>query len=311
MKLKISNETSLLKSVVLGRPSIGNIPLLCETYDATSFESVLNNNYPKESDVRKEMDSFEDILNKYGVKVYKPSCLRNCNQIFARDIAFVINEFIINPNIISNRLLEKVAYKYIYQQIPFEKIYNLPPNAFIEGGDVILYNDIIFVGVYNKKDFDFIKTARTNMRGYNFLKELFPNKQFIPLGLKKDDKNSLNGALHLDCAFMPIANNKAIVCKDAFLNKKNYYSIVEVFGEDNIFKISKEEQAQLNSNVLSLSPSVVVSEKRFNRLNNHLENEWGLKVEKVAYSEVAKMGGLFRCSTIPLEREENNESAKL
>ena len=113
IKLKISNETSLLKSVVLGRPSIGNIPLLCETYDATSFESVLNNNYPKESDVRKEMDSFEDVLNKYGVKVYKPSCLRNCNQIFARDIAFVINEFIINPNIISNRLLEKAAYKYI------------------------------------------------------------------------------------------------------------------------------------------------------------------------------------------------------
>lgn len=304
IRLQINNETSLLKSVVLGRPSIGYVPSLSDTYDATSYTTVLNNNYPKEVDIKKEMGSFEEILKQYGVKIYKPSCLRNCNQVFARDISFVINDIIINPNIISNRFPEKIAYKKIYQQIPFEKIYNLPPKSFVEGGDIILYNDIIFVGVYRKNDFDLIKTARTNMYGYNFLKELFPDKQFISLELKKDDKNPLNGVLHLDCAFMPVSNNKAIICKDAFINKKSYNSIVDIFGEDNIFEISKGEQVQLNSNVFSISPSVVVSDSRFERLNNHLEKKWELIVEKVPYSEIAKMGGLLRCSTLPLEREE-------
>ena len=58
IKLKISNETSLLKSVVLGRASIGNIPLLCETYDATSFESVLNNTSVRRK--KKPMNLFSD-----------------------------------------------------------------------------------------------------------------------------------------------------------------------------------------------------------------------------------------------------------
>ena len=58
----------------------------------------------------------------------------------------------------------------------------------------------------------------------------------------------------------------------------------------------------MNANVFSISPTVVVSEKRFTRLNDHLENEWGLTVERIPYFEISKMGGLLRCSTLPLMR---------
>jgi N-dimethylarginine dimethylaminohydrolase len=58
----------------------------------------------------------------------------------------------------------------------------------------------------------------------------------------------------------------------------------------------------MNSNVFSISPEVVISEKNFVRLNRELRNK-GLIVEEVSYSEIAKMEGLLRCSTLPLERK--------
>jgi len=58
----------------------------------------------------------------------------------------------------------------------------------------------------------------------------------------------------------------------------------------------------LTSNVFVISPEVVVSNKGFKRLNKWLE-EKGILVEKVDYSDVSKMSGLLRCSTLPLYRE--------
>lgn len=57
------------------------------------------------------------------------------------------------------------------------------------------------------------------------------------------------------------------------------------------------------ANVFSVSKNVVVSEKGFTRLNDHMKNKWGLTVEEVPYFEISKMGGLLRCSTLPLVRE--------
>ena len=98
MQLNVRNETSTLKAVVLGQPgSIGKVPTLEETYDAKSYESVLHNIYPHEEDIFKEMRCFESVLLKYGVQVYRPWTLENCNQVFARDVGFVIDDKIIVP----------------------------------------------------------------------------------------------------------------------------------------------------------------------------------------------------------------------
>ena len=72
-----------------------------------------------------------------------------------------------------------------------------------------------------------------------------------------------------------------------------------LFGKKNLFYLSNEEKNEMNSNIFSISPKIVVSDVRFERLNNWL-TEIGLKVEAIKYEEVAKMGGLFRCSTLPL-----------
>ena len=46
----------------------------------------------------------------------------------------------------------------------------------------------------------------------------------------------------------------------------------------------------------------IISEVNFSSLNNELSKR-GFKVETVKYSEISKMSGLLRCSTMPLKRE--------
>ena len=306
MNLNVKNETSTLKAVVLGQPdSIGSTPSLDNTYDAKSYESVLNGVFPTEEAIYKEMTAFEKVLLKYDVQVFRPWTLENCNQVFARDVGFVIDDKIINSNIIPDREDEKEAYEVIYDQIAYNKIYNLPEKAHVEGGDVVLYNDIVFVGLYSGADYPQFKTARTNLYAFNYLKELFPDKTFIPLELKKHDTNPRHGVLHLDCCFMPVSHNKAIIYRDGFLYEKDFQMLVDLFGKENLFKITQEEMVQMNTNVFSISPTVVVSEQRFTRLNDHLKDVWGMTVEQVPYHEISKMGGLLRCSTLPLLRKNN------
>ena len=129
--------------------------------------------------------------------------------------------------------------------------------------------DIIFVGVYKGKDFDQIKTARTNLCSLSYLKDLFPRKTIIPLELKKDDYNPHKGCLHLDCAFMPVNNNKAILNKEAFKSKRDYHLILDIFGDKNIFHLTNNESFNLQTNLLSISPNVVISDVNFSRLNNY------------------------------------------
>ncbi len=304
MILNIQNETAQLKSVVLGQPySLGKEPTLEETYDAKSYETVQKDVYPTEENIASEMTAFEKVFLKYNVEVLRPLILPNCNQIYARDVAFVINDMIITSNIIPDRIDEQEAYAPIYSQIAFNKIYNLPEKAHVEGGDVVLYNDIVFVGTYLERDYPLYKTARTNGYAIAFLKELFPNKDFIPLALEKSDTNPRKGILHLDCTFMPVGEGKVIIYKNGFRDIKDYNFLIDFFGKENTFEVTEEEMYDMNTNVFSISPSVVVSEERFIRLNNHMRDQWGLTVEAVPYYEISKMGGLLRCSTLPLIRE--------
>jgi len=304
MILNIQNETARLKTVVLGQPhSMGKAPALEETYDAKSYETVKNNDYPHEDDIVDEMTAFEKVLLKYGVEVLRPLILPNSNQVFARDVAFVIDDKIITSNIIPDRADEQEAYAPVYSQIAFNKIYNLPEKAHVEGGDIILYNDMVFVGTYTQSDYPQTKTARTNAYAISFLKELFPDKTFVALELNKDDQDPYKGILHLDCTFMPVGKGKALIYKGGFVNLKDYNYLVDLFGKENIFELTLEETYWMNTNVFSISPEVVVSEDHFTRLNDYMRDEWDMTVETVPYREISKMGGLLRCSTLPLVRE--------
>ena len=305
MQLHVQSETARLREVVLGLPdSMGPVPRLEETFDSKSYESVLHGVYPAETDIVNEMNAFESVLRKYGVKVYRPKLVKNCNQVFSRDVGFVIDDKIIVSNIIPDRQEEIDAYGDIYSQIHYKDIYNLPEAVHVEGGDVVLWNNTIFLGQYAFEDYPSVKTARTNRLALDYLRMIFPSKTIIPLNLRKSDTDPYEGILHLDCTFMPVGRDKAIIYRKGFLNPRDADHLVELFGgEQNVFELTTEEMYYMNSNVFSISEDVVVTEEHFYRLNKHLQDEWGMTVETIPYREISKMGGLLRCSTLPLRRD--------
>jgi len=303
LKLNINNETSRLRTVVLGiANSNGPVPKIEECYDPKSIEHVKAGTYPKEEDMILEMDAVAAIFEKYGVKVYRPEVIKDCNQIFSRDIAFVIEDKIIRANILPNREEEIRAIDYIWNQIELDKRIIPPKECHAEGGDVMPWNDYIFIGTYSGDDYSDYITARTNMDAVIALQELFPDKMVKSFELRKSNTDPKENALHLDCCFQPIGTNKAILHKNGFLIEREYQWLVDFFGKENIFEITKEEMYNMNSNVFSISETVIVSERNFIRLNTWLR-EQGFTVEEVPYAEIAKQEGLLRCSTMPLIRD--------
>jgi len=304
MRLNINNETGRLKSVVLGQPvSMGADPTLEESYDAKSYHTIQQGVYPKEEDIIHEMTEFEKVLKKYDVEVIRPDIIKDYNQVFARDVAFVIEDKMILSNLIPDRADEQEAYSKIFEQVEWRKIINLPDTAHIEGGDVIVWNDFLFIGTCFSEDYRNFKTARTNEYAIETLKEYFPKKRIIDLELKKNDTVPYEGILHLDCTFNPVGKDKCIIYKDGFVDESDYRLILDIFGEENCFHVTKEEMFEMNPNIFSISPEVVVSDAAFTRMNRHLQDVWNIKVEEIPYREISKMGGLLRCSTMPLVRE--------
>ena len=304
MQLHITSETGRLRAVVLGWPySPGPTPSLEETFDSKSYESVLHGVYPEEDDIVREMSAFEQILKKYDVDVFRPKPVPGCNQVFSRDVGFVIDDKIIVSNIIPDRQEEIDAYEDIYRQIHYKQIYNLPEAVHVEGGDVILYKNYIFLGQYNFPDYSYVKTARTNRLAVDYLNMIFPDRTILPLNLLKSDTDPYEGILHLDCTFMPVGRDKAIIYRRGFMNPRDAQHLVDIFGQENVFELTTEEMYAMNSNVFSISEDVVVVEEHFYRLIKHLREKWGMTVETVPYREISKMGGLLRCSTLPLRRD--------
>ena len=303
LQLHVQDETSQLRAVVLGTAeSNGPTPKPEEAYDPKSLEHIKAGTYPIEADMVPEMNAFESVLKKYGVTVFRPQLIPDYNQIFTRDIGFVIDDVFIKSNILPDRERELDAIQYVIDQIQPTQVVRPPEEVHIEGGDVMLWENYIFVGTYKGSDYKDYITARTNIQGVEYLRKLFPNKIVKEFDLVKSKIEARDNALHLDCCFQPVGKDKAIIYKRGFREEADYLFLLQLFGKDNLFHIKRKEMYHMYSNVFSIAPDVVVSERKFKRLNNWLRNN-GFTVEEIPYAEIAKQEGLLRCSTLPLIRE--------
>ena len=303
LQLNIKDETAQLRAVVLGSAiNNGPTPSIDEAYDPKSLEHILAGTYPVEANMVKEMEAFYQVFKKYDVTVYRPEMIENYNQIFARDIGFVIDDVFFKSNILPDRERELEAIQYIINEMNPEKVVRPPEEVHIEGGDVMLWNEYIFIGTYKGSDYKDYITARTNRAGVHFIKEFFPNKIVKEFDLVKSKIEARDNALHIDCCFQPVGVDKGIIYKRGFREEADYLFLVKLFGKENLFHITREEMYYMNSNVFSIAPNIVVSERNFTRLNNWLRSN-GFIVEEIPYAEIAKQEGLLRCSTLPLIRD--------
>ncbi len=302
LSILVKDETATLEAVVLGiAADFGGTPKLEDAYDPKSKEHIKAGTFPVEKDILVEMAAFEAVFKKYNIEVYRPENINNYNQVFSRDIAFVIDDKFIVPNILKDRAKEFEAISPVVNQIDENAIVTMPEGTRVEGGDVMPWEDCIFVGVSNEEDFQKYTCARTNYKGVAFLQKTFPDRTVVSFELNKSDVEPRDNALHLDCCFQPIGKNQAVIYPGGFKDVDDVQFLKNYFGEENIIEITKDEMYSMNSNLFSISPEVIVSEKGFTRLNEELRRR-GFIVEEIPYAEIAKMEGLLRCSTLPLRR---------
>lgn len=290
LNIEIHDETSQLEMVVLG---IGTEYGTREkSINPKSNKHLEEGTFPLEEEILREITEFEEVLIKNGVIVFRPQNIKDLNQIFSRDIGFVIDDTFVAPRMSRERGEKEIeGIKYLIDLMQPSKVIrenDMPKDVVIEGGDVILYDNKIFVG----------KSKRTNDAGFKFIKQTFPDKEVIQIVIHASE-NAEENILHLDCAFQPIGKDYAIIYEDGIAEPNK---IKKYFKTEDLISVSKKQAYRMFPNIFSISPRKIVIEKRFFELKHKLLQR-NFEVIEVNYAETSKLSGLLRCSTLPLKRK--------
>jgi N-dimethylarginine dimethylaminohydrolase len=290
IKLLVQNETSTLDAVILG---IGTDPGDPGSGNPKSEFHLDHGTYPTRNDLIRDLNSFEKVLIENGVKVFRPINLSKQTQIFARDIGFVIEDEFFFSAMVEGRQNEINGILYLMDLLGPFKTSDLgkESNMSIEGGDVVLTEDTIYVGL----------SDRTNNKAFEYLQERFSGKKnVVQIEIVTDKNDHRYHSLHLDCVFNPVGQNCAIVYEDGIKNLSHLYDHLNVHESD-IFKINPWQFSAMCTNVLSIGPTTVIIEEEFIDLKYWLKDR-GFTTIEVNYKQISKLGGLLRCSTLPLRR---------
>lgn len=303
IKWNIEDEWQPLEAVMMGiGAGMGPAPALNETYDPLSLRHVQAGTYPTEEAVKEELDAFAETLEQRGVRVLRPDAL-GINQVFTRDIGMVIDDLFIMTHMVEDRELEQKGLESMLNRNP-GRVIHPPKQVRLEGGDIMPMKNEIWVGYAKEPDFTTFTTARTNEAAVEWLAETFPNRRVRGFELKKSDAIPKENALHLDCCLAALGRGHLMIHAAGFKNPEDMEDVRASYSEDRIFEMTAEDMEDMKCNVLSLSPDAVVSGSSFHRTNAQMRS-WGYEIIEVNLSETSKMGGLLRCSTLPLRRTPN------
>ncbi|WP_253905554.1 dimethylarginine dimethylaminohydrolase family protein [Bacillus sp. THAF10] len=275
MKNTCKNEYNELKKVLVCPPLHMKIDeIINETQKHFAEENI------DETLATKQHRKFVDTMIAQGIEVYSlPPAEHFPEQVFTRDIGFTLGEKVFVSHMGSEiRSGEEEILKgwLTKENISFTP---LTGNS-VEGGDVIIDNDVIYVGI----------SGRTTMESLDALKMELPGYEIIPIPIDKS-------YLHLDCVFNVISENEAIIYPDAIGEKKYDY----LSNRYHLLEVTKEEQFTMGTNVLSIGNKTVISLPCNKDINAKLKMR-GYQVLEVDISEIIKSGGSFRCCSMPLAR---------
>lgn len=224
---------------------------------------------------------FEQTLRNAGVEVIKlPPSKDHPEQVFTRDIGFTIgNQLFVSEmaNPIRQGEDEVLAQWLNENKISY---HNLSVHS-IEGGDVIIDGNRVFVGISN----------RTCKKAIQNLQKELPDYEVIPVPFNPK-------YLHLDCVFNILSSKDALIFPDAFEPK----AVKLLSSMYHLIEVSENEQFSLGTNVLSIGQNRVLS-LPVNRDVNYQMTQHGYEVLEVDFSEIIKSGGSFRCCSMPIVRQ--------
>ena len=269
MKVYVNNGYDRLKSCLLCYPA--NYRIISKTnkfYGKVDYALALN-----------QYNAYINYLIENDVKPIFIDITKSTKQVYTKDVAFVIENIL---------FISKMSLKEREEEIePIKKLavdqkldYYIMQNN-IEGGDVTVTDEVIFVGVSN----------RTNMYAIEELKKILDVK-----GIKKEviPINFDTNMLHLDCVFSLLGKKSALVSPYVYDKE-----IIKKYIE-NIIEVTKEDADNLGTNLVYIGDNKLVTGNI--NVGNKLK-ELGYDVKILEYTEIVKGEGSIDCSTLVLLRQ--------
>lgn len=337
--LNSHTEWGTLKEVILGRaenaciPAIKNKDIHCVDYaDYDNIQDLPGGLYPDDiiSETVEDLNTFQKQLEQLNIKVYRPESTDY--QKFStpdwqsdgyynycpRDSALIIGDKIIEtPMPLRSRYFENFAYKKIFNEY-FEKgatwisapkgqlhdsLYdrsNLKNPTLRNTEPAFDAANILRCG----KDLFYLVSNSGNIKGYTWLKRVLGDKYRVHL------LEDIYAYVHLDTSFLPLSPGTVLINPER-MHKSNipeyFKNWRKIICPEPIATEFKEHYAPaskwLAMNVLSLSESCVVVEKRQTSLIRELEKN-KFNVLQVSMRHCRTLSGGPHCVTLDTVRDD-------
>jgi N-dimethylarginine dimethylaminohydrolase len=270
-----ANEYDPLKRVILCQPQYMTIrEVINETQKEFKDEGI---------HIKRALEQHREFvrtLEDHEIEVVLlPYHKKYPEQVFTRDIGFTLGQTIFVAKMAHDvRIGEEDVLK---QWLDDEEMsyFNLAEDR-IEGGDVIIDGETIYVGLSN----------RTHQEAVEHLQGLLIQYDVKAIPFKEK-------YLHLDCVFNVISPDTALIYRPALTEED-----IDLFSSRyELIEVSEDEQFTLGTNVLSIGNKKILSLPINKQVNQNLRNR-GFEVIEVDISEIIKSGGSFRCCTLPILR---------
>ncbi|WP_167145563.1 arginine deiminase family protein [Actinomyces sp. ZJ308] len=284
------NDIAPLKEVVIGPyKRFGWWPLIRETLrsPSLSYAFYLSSNtvsIPNHDIAQREHEQFVSVLREAGVVVRTLETIDDVSvQLYPRDIAFAVDDVLFLA-----RSVDPVRQREQRALIPLlAEVSRVVPldDGHIEGGDVIVTDDIVFVGL----------SEATDLKGVGSLRRAFAragiDRQIVPIEF------SHRGVVHLDTKLTLVGPGLGYIYSPS-LKPRSREKVAEHLE---LIEASETEALALMVNTLALAPDRIVIDERATHLERELSSR-GITPVPLKFSEVTRFPGGFRCATLPLVR---------
>jgi N-dimethylarginine dimethylaminohydrolase len=273
LTVNCASEYGVLREVLLCAPSHMRID---EVINRTQ-RFYVERNFDSDRAQLQHSD-FAATLRQNNIEVHLLPCYEKYpEQVFTRDIGFVVGR-----RFFVSCLKEEIRAGETEVLKSWLKTRHIDYTEFrtgcIEGGDVIIHNHTIWLGMSDRTSEAVIDELARYCAGYQIRPIVFDES-----------------ILHFDCTFNIISERDALIYRKAL--KKEDVSYLE--SQYNLIDVGEEEQFTLGTNVLAIGNNKIVSSPQ-NKLVNKKLSDFGYEVIFSDISEILKSGGAFRCITLPL-----------
>lgn len=234
--------------------------------------------------VRQQQQALADLFTAHGATVlFAQNLPGSVSQHYTRDIGFVIDDVFFVSRM--GKAYRQPEIAGLAQLLPrLSRVAQLDQGQ-IEGGDVLLHDRHVLVGLGEETSPAGVEALR------RALDALGNDRQVIQLEFAQ------RGVIHMDTKFNIVGPNLALIHPKSFTRAslrwfERHFELIEA---------TDQETLNVEINTFVVAPGKVVMQQRSTRLASLLASK-GIEPLLVDYSEVTRLPGSFRCTTLPLVR---------